>query len=264
MLHAWCRDGKRAPTVGALLFCIWLNSSAAGAQDCAADRIDEYARVESIYDGDTIRLNDQRIVRFIAINTPERAHGGQLSEPLAEEATQALRALLPIGSKVGLRYDAQRQDRHRRTLAHVFTAQGINLSAALLTQGHGFAIVVAPNAWQVDCYFGAERQARIARRGVWSQAYYAARSAETLPGETRGFVRIKGRVTGTGKSRKNIWLDMGTRIALKVPRTQLEYFTGLPLENLAGRDIIARGWVNFYNNKLRMTISHPAMLEILD
>jgi len=250
--------------VGALLFCALLTAQAAGAQECAADRIDERAVVEAVFDGDTIRLTDQRIVRFIAINTPEQAHNGQPAEPLAEQATQALRELLPVGSTVGLRYDIERQDHHRRTLAHVYTEQGTNLSAALIEQGYGFAIVVAPNTWQVDCYFRAEQQARTARRGIWLHAYYTAKPAATLPGETRGFVRIHGRVTNTGKSRKNIWLDMGTQIALKIPRTHLQHFAGQPIENLSGRDIIARGWVSFYNNKLRMTVSHPAMLEIQD
>lgn len=266
MLHGMCRNFKRAPQVGALLFCVTLSTQvlATGSRACAADRIDERATVQAVYDGDTIRLSDQRVVRFIAINTPELAHDTQPAEPFAEEAARALRERLPVGSRVGLRFDSERQDRHRRTLAHVFTEQGVNLSAMLIEQGYGFAIAVAPNAWQVECYFGLEQAAREARRGIWSHGFSAARPAAGIDIATRGFMRISGRVTNTGKSRKNIWLDLGSRVALKLPRAHLQSFAGLPIETLRGRDIIARGWVNFYNGKLRMTVSHPAMLEILD
>ena len=266
MLHAVCRTCKKAPHLGAFLLCALLGSPqlAVGTQACSADRIDEWATVQTIYDGDTIRLHDQRIVRFIAVNTPERARDAQPAEPFAEEATRSLRRLAPEGSRVGLRFDAERYDRHRRTLAHVFTDEGINLSAALIEQGEGFAIAIAPNTWQVECYFRRELAAREARRGIWLQPYYAPRPVTNLSSQDSGFMRIRGRVTHTGKSRKNVWLDLGSQIALKIPLTRLEQFSVQSPESLLGRDIIARGWVNFYNHKLRMTVSHPAMLEIME
>ncbi len=255
---------KKALILSAFLFLLLPFTATAKEHDCKADRIDEFAVVKEIHDGDTLRLTDNRNVRFIGVNTPELSHKDKPAEPLAEAAKKELQSLISPGSRVGLRYDNQPKDRHRRTLAHVFRDDGLNLTAELIKQGHGFAIVVPPNNWQMDCYFQTEQQARTYKKGIWSHAYYEPRHSSELSEDMRGFMLVRGLVTRIGKGKKNIWLDMGKRFSLKLNRNNIHYFDPVPIETLQGKQITIRGWVSYYNKKLRMSLSHPRMLEILE
>jgi len=262
MLHATCRFAKKAPWVGAFfVFGLLLAGRAAADAPCHAEHIDEWARVAAIYDGDTIRLGDSRIVRFIGINAPELSHDGRAAQPLARAARQDLMGMLPIGSRVGLRFDGERHDSHHRVLAHIFDHQGRNVSAALLRRGQAFAIAIAPNLWQSVCYFHQESLAREARRGVWDLAYYRPRSAATLDTREGGFYRVLGRIDHIGHSRRSLWLDMGPHFAVRIPRSRLGNFRTMPIDAWLNKIITVRGWARFYNHKLNMTITHPAMIE---
>ena len=264
MLHSGCRIYRKASWIGAffvwaLVFSAW--ARAGEVSFCAPDHIDEWARVGYLYDGDTIRLTDGRHIRFIAINAPELAHDGHDAQPLAEAAKTALAHLIPVGSRVGLRFDKERYGPHRRVLAHVFDSQGRNVSVALLRQGYAFAIAVPPNLWQSTCYFQQEARARADRRGIWGQAYYRVKDARQLHTREGGFYRVAGRVVHIGNSRRSVWLDMTRHFAVRIPRKQLRYFSAKLIDNLLGKVITVRGWARFYNHKLNLTLTHPAMLE---
>lgn len=255
--------GKKALLSSAFFFLFLAKTFSAHGADCAAAQVDAYARVSHVYDGDTLRLDDGRKLRFIGINTPELAKDNRPDEPLAQQARERLSALIPAGTKVALVYGKQHRDRHRRTLAHVFTLEGNNVSATLLSEGLAFAIVVPPNDGYVTCYFRIEQQARELNKGVWSHPYYYPADSDSLPGATRGFKLVKGKITRIGQSKKNIWLDMGNNFSLKLARKNLHYFTSMPVEQLNNKRISVRGWVSHYNDKLRMSLNHPAMMEIL-
>jgi micrococcal nuclease len=266
MLHDRCRIYKKASWFGAFFVCVLAFCGASHAEtqtDCTADHIDEWAEVGAIFDGDTLRLTDQRIIRFIAINAPELAHDGQDEQPLAEAAKLALSRLLPVGSRIGLRYDAERLDSHRRLLAHVFDQTGHNISARLLQQGYAFAIAISPNLWQSSCYFVQEATARTHKRGIWALTYYQPKLAGHLQTHEGGFYRVTGRVEHIGSSRRSVWLDMSKGFAVRIPRKQLQYFATQPIASLQNQVITVRGWARFYNHKLNMTLTHPAMIEIL-
>ncbi len=264
MLHSWCRIHKRASCIGAFFVWVLIFPTGVLASEitaCASDRIDEWAQVDYIYDGDTIRLEDGRHIRFIAINAPELAHDGREAQPLAEAAKMALSQLLPVGSRIGLRYDKEHYGPHRRVLAHVFDSKGQNVSAVLLRQGYAFAIAIPPNLWQSACYFHQEAMARAKLRGIWGLAYYQVKAASELHSREGGFYRVTGRVAHVGNSRRSVWLDMNQHFAVRIPRKQLPYFSAKLIDNIQGKVITVRGWARFYNHKLNMTLTHPAMLE---
>ena len=267
MLHGRCSriTLKRASWIGALFIWALLNPGFLYARqtDCATEHIDAWEQVEYIYDGDTIRLTDQRIIRFIAINAPELAHDGHAAEPLAAEAKAALARLLPIGSRVGLHYDREHADHYQRVLAHIFDSQGHNVSVALLREGYAFAIAVPPNLWQSSCYFQQEAIARAASVGIWGTPYYQPKLAQQLHTHAGGFYRVTGRVRHIGNSKRSVWLDMTQGFAVRIPRKSLQYFTAEPIDTLQGKVITVRGWARFYNQKLNMTLTHPAMLETI-
>src|SRR5690625_4153718 len=103
---------KKAPEAYALgaFFMLWLWSQPA-LSHCPADAEAPRERVQvaHIIDGDTVRLQDGRRVRFLGVNAPEAGRDGGPDEPLAEAAYALLAERIPPGQSIGLVYDASRK-----------------------------------------------------------------------------------------------------------------------------------------------------------
>jgi micrococcal nuclease len=266
---------KRASQWGALFITCLIFSSVAQARECPADRIHETAVVAKVVDGDTLKLEDGRLVRFIGINTPEMAKKGVPAEPFARQAKLAVKMLLEDSLRdgrtvVGLQYDAERKDRHGRTLAHIYLEDGRSVQADLLTNGLAAQIVVPPNQANKQCYREAELTARDSAKGVWS-GFYKPVAVEHLPRDTRGFRVISGRVIDIGESRQSIWLNFPRRqgesrregVAVRIHRKDLGYFRQWKPQDLKNRRIIVRGWMFPYKKQLVMRARHPLSIEII-
>ena len=251
-------------TLPAALLVLVACAGHATEQGCAADRTDERARVETIYDGDTIRLADGRKLRLIGLDAPEMGRNGAASQPYAEQARTRLQALLARQQFILLRYDAGRQDRYRRTLAHVYLEDGRSVTALLIEQGLATSLAVPPDLWNHTCYQAAEQRARAARRGIWSLPAYQPVESTALAADSEGFHRIRGRVTRVGESRKSIWLKLEGNVALRIARDDLHYFSTAPTQ-LRGRTLTVRGWPHTDSRGQRVVrVRHPAALELMD
>lgn len=243
---------KKAPNIGAFLLC------AAFLLAGAAQAAGYEARVASVVDGDTVTLagDERQSVRLIGINTPEKARSGEPGEPLADAATQALAAL--IGNKpVRIIPGPERQDRHGRLLAWV-EAGGRDAGLDLVRDGLAVVVAFPPNIARIEAYLGAERAARKAGRGIWGLPYYAPRDAHDADAIRPGFGFYRGVVTGTGESKKYMYLDMGPALSIRVTRANWRrYFRDDP-DAWVGRAIVVRGWVN---TDRKLEVHHPAMIE---
>jgi endonuclease YncB( thermonuclease family) len=148
-----------------------------------------YGQVVKVVDGDTVRIRHQPtpfssaefsgnlkdetiMVRIAAVDSPETAKFGQEGQPFGEEAKQfATKAVL--GKRV--RVKALAKDRYDRLLGTVRYDDGIagerDLSEELLRRG--LAVVYRQGGAQYDGrkseFEGLEREAKQARRGLWSQ-----------------------------------------------------------------------------------------------
>ncbi len=249
-----------------LLLCALLPAGAChGAEQCPPDHIDDQARVGFVFDGDTVRLSDGRRLRLLGINTPEVGHKqGEHSEPLAERARSALRALVAGSPWVGLRYDAQRTDRYGRTLAHLFLPDGTNIQRSLLDQGLATTLVVPPNLWSWKCYRAAEGKARRAQRGLWRLSRYQAVEAADLPARAHGYRIVSGLVQRVGESRHALWLNLKGRLAVRIDKADLPWFKELSLRRLRGHRVLVRGWLHPGRDELRLNVRHPSALRRLD
>jgi micrococcal nuclease len=117
------------------------------------------AVITEVIDGDTVRLADGRLVRYLGINTPERG------QPFYREATEANRRLVE-GRTVWLVLDVQTTDRYGRVLAYVWVGpQSINLE--LVRQGYANAYTSPPNLRYHQEILQAEREARQRGLGLW-------------------------------------------------------------------------------------------------
>ena len=245
----------------ASFFYVWLLvTPSALATECRLERYDEQVTVEKIFDGDTVRLTDGRHLRFIAINTPERARDSRPAQPLAEIAKQRLQTLLSADQTLHLRYDEERKDRHGRLLAHPFLSDGRNVTQHLIQAGLGFHITVPPNLLLLDCYRQAEQEARRHQRGLWQLAAYQPQQAHQLGKKDTGFMRVTGTVSRIGESRSAYWLNLGPGFALRMPKDDSANFP-FPASSLNNKTLTVRGWVYSTRRELRMNLRHPASIE---
>ena len=231
---------------------------------CPADHTSERVHVVHVYDGDTVKLQDGRRVRFIGINTPELEHKGKPVQPLAQAARTSLTSMLDVNNRtLLLQHGTQQLDHYGRVLAHAFLENGENVEAQLLRQGLATTLVVPPNTWGVHCYQALEEAARAEGSGLWALDNYQSHDVRSLPPDTRGFRVVKGRVTAIRRSRHNIWLDLEHSLTVQVPVKSLASFGTFNFDTLTDRVIEVRGWIKPDQNKPKVKVEHPAALVII-
>jgi endonuclease YncB( thermonuclease family) len=243
---------------------------------CPAEHVDEYSRVKYVHDGDTVHLEDGRKIRLIGINTPELARDSMPEQARAQAARAFLAKVLSVhGNRVGLVYGRERHDRHRRTLAHLFSPEGDNVQAQLLQQGLAAAIAHPPNLAYSDCYAQQEWAARCAGRGIWPDPEHAALRADDLGPGDRGFQRVSGRVERVSQSDRGVWLFMSD-LMIAIRDDDMDHFNRAALLSLQGRHLTVRGWLHpssrkksgkkSYHNRSAnyfMRIRHPSAIETM-
>jgi endonuclease YncB( thermonuclease family) len=255
---------KKAPRVGAFFILLaWL--SPASADSCSAPAAAEPIQVRYVHDGDSLVLGDNKKIRLIGINTPEIAHQNQPTQALAIKARDRLRQLLfQQGNRAQLIYGEQRQDRHRRNLAHLWLSDGRNLTAQLLREGLGWTIAVPPNIRYLDCYLESEKTARTASSGVWAHRDHLARDSRGLSLRDEGFQRVSGRIIRVNHGGGAHWINLEGRFALRIPDQDIEWFEKRPDRSWVGRKIEVRGWLYSAKGELRVNVQHPAALQFTD
>lgn len=235
-------------TLGVLLFGLSAIFNTAWA-DCVPKGAGEFAVVERIYDGDTLKLRDGRHVRILGVNAPEVDHGKEpTGQALGEQSRIATEAFLKANKQVRLFYDVQRVDRYGRTLAHVYDAKGTSLAANLLRKGLGFHVAIPPNLSLNDCLHGQESIARNKGLGIWSHSAWRALPAAKLTLEDTGFKRITGRVVSVSKA-QSIWLELDGPVAIKITPSDLKNFPATDWDTWKGRRVEVRGWVTERENR---------------
>lgn len=256
---------ERALRPGALfafwLLCLVLSPVRAG--ECLPFRADEWVETAHVYDGDTVRLKDGRKLRLLGINTPEIGYDGAPSEPLAQEARQALITLLDESPRLALRYEQERKDRYGRLLAHAFLPDRRNLQQLLLRRGLAASVAVAPNLANFECYLAVEREAQ--GRGIWQLPGYQGIETTALSAGATGFRLLRGKVVRVGESRKAHWLNLAGNVAARIDKQDLPRFAGrLDIRQLRGRTVKLRGWLYQVRGQARLNLDHPAAIEILE
>ena len=209
-------------------------------------------------------MRDGRRLRLLGINAPELAREGRPAEPLANQARQALQALLAGRQTVYVHNYGH--DRYQRVLAEVYLEpDGGHLGEALLRRGLARAIVVPPHWREDDCLWRAEAAARAQSLGLWGNPPLLS-SAATVADE--GFVLLRGRVESVSRSRHAVWIDLPGDVVVKVAERDWPHFDHENWQQWLGRDIELRGWLRSRRAKppfatLKMHLRHPAMMRWL-
>lgn len=157
-------------------FCNGLSLSALlclalGCDETGSTHDLEAALVASVVDGDTIRLDDGRTVRYIGVDTPEIAHNStQDDECYGPEATQ-FNSQLVQGKEVYLEYDEELTDHYGRTLAYVWLGTGAArrmVNEELLFRGYGDLLIIEPNSKYESRLNQALLSAQQREAGLWA------------------------------------------------------------------------------------------------
>jgi endonuclease YncB( thermonuclease family) len=252
---------KRASLVGALFF---LALPAQAANHCEPQQKLHWQQVEYVHDGDSLRLADRRKIRLIGVNTPELARDGRADEPLARAARDFVKKQIDRArGRVGLIYDDSRKDHYGRTLAHIFLPDQVNLTEQLLSNGLGSHIAISPNLDFNDCYAKAQQAARAKKRNLWEPARQRIKdlnNLKTLPG---GFQHVKGTVTRIGEGPKNLWLNFGKKLAIRIAKDDLIYFSQWHPATLLKKTIETSGWAYTAKTQKRLRVYHPSVIHVL-
>ncbi|HEY9410581.1 MAG TPA: thermonuclease family protein [Jiangellaceae bacterium] len=135
-------------------------------------------RVRWVYDGDTAQLQAEGPgphvtvtapvdVRLIGVDTPELRPTPQCH---AQEATDALRSLLPEDTRVLVAPDRESRDAYRRWLFYVWRADdALFVNHEIVAGGHGTAIRIWPNIAYLDQFRAAQADAEEAGLGLWAE-----------------------------------------------------------------------------------------------
>jgi len=252
--------------------------------------------VAGVVDGDTIELRSGRRVRLVQIDAPE----GDQGECYADEATDALRAILPKGTSVRLEADPRldQLDGYGRLLRYVVKGeQNVNLllvrrGAATVWFYHGDR-----GAYATALLRGAQR-ARAAGRGLWGACpgtpfdpLHAASTgtAEAPPPSTpvtcAGAISwrdaashvgeeatVQGPVVGTffaaGSNGQPTFLNLGrdypdpARVTVLIWGADRAKFPGPPEDLYAGRTICVTGTIETYQGVPEIEASSPGQIAI--
>lgn len=242
-------DTKKAPYgaffVSVIFIALALWPVSVWASNCELSD-GEWAELEYIYDGDTLRLKDGRKIRLLGVNTPELARktkaGKTPAQALSLNAKRAVESFFKDSKRLRLVYGSQRYDRYKRTLAHVFNTNGQSLEEDLLARGLAFHIVIPPNLRMLECFSAAQALARSKQRGVWSDKAWTPVAAADISAKDTGFRRVHGRIASI-KGSETWWLEFDGKLVLKLSSADRRVFSGYDWPALKGRQVEVSGWV---------------------
>ena len=214
-------------------------------------------RVKSVYDGDTIILENGERVRLLGINTPEIEGRFREDEPGGLAAKAWLKDQLKDG-KVFLEYDKEKQDHYQRSLAHLHLPDGKHINVALVENGLAAVSIVPPNLRHSRTLVRAQQKAEKAGLGIWSMPQYQSHPLSQIAKNNKGWQRFMGTPKSIKTSRKYTRLIFNEQFNIRIANDNLVLFPDL--ETYLGKSIEIRGWVSRTKQKYSMHIQHPSAL----
>jgi len=213
--------------------------------------------VKSVYDGDTLILENNQRIRLLGVNTPEIESRHRPGEPGGVAAREWLRNQVR-NQQVYLEYDQEKKDKYNRQLAHVFLSDGTHLNLELLKQGLAFMSIVPPNLRYADTFSNAQQQAEKQGLGIWREPGYQARPLDQIASGGRGWQRFTGIPKQFQQKRSFTYLILNDQVSVRIANDHLSLFP--VLEKYLNRNVEIRGWVSRRNNRFMISVQHPSAL----
>lgn len=123
--------------------------------------------VLNVIDGDTIKLSDGKVVRYIGINTPETKDKRKGIECYGKEAFEKNKELVE-GKEIRLEKDVSEKDKYGRLLRYVYV-DDIFVNDYLVREGYAYAVTYPPDVKYQKQFKEAQEEARENNRGLWKE-----------------------------------------------------------------------------------------------
>ena len=241
--------------------------SALAAEGCPSLPTERLAAVEAI-DGDTIALEGGGVLKLAGIEAAGSPGFGDSFQATA--ARGALESRI-AGRELGLVPVGPAADRYGRRHTQVFLPDGTWLQEALVGLGWARVHPVAGERACVVALLEAERQARAAGLGVWSDRRSGPRRADdpSLSQRSGLYEVVEGRVQSVGHGSYMVFLDFGRNyrrdFTAMIPAPVAERLAnaGIPSDSLKGRYVRVRGVIEESGGPA-IRIDDPVVLEVLE
>jgi micrococcal nuclease len=260
-----------------LLVVLSTVAMAAEGTSCAAGLTPGPTRtVVRVLNGETAALDDGTELSLIGALAPRAidldADPG--AWPAETAATEALRGLV-LGKSVELRFGGEHADRYGRVRAHAFLIEGEErrwVQRELVERGFARAYALAGSHVCAEALLAFERSAREASRGLWAEAAYQVRPADS-PAELlryrATFQLVEGKIIGVGQTRGTIYLNFdrnwrrGFSVSLRRDDSGLLAAYASNPKALEGRSVRVRGWIGERGGAPVIDLSAGGLVEIV-
>ena len=228
--------------------------------------------VKHVIDGDTIKLANERIVRYIGIDAPEMKRftltQGWIDDPqpFAQSAYEFNRSLVEDKS-VRLEFDVQKKDKYGRWLVYCFVGDNL-VNAKLLEEGYAMLYTKSPNVKYAELLVKSFRKAKDAQVGLWSKEHIIpAYNAKDFIGS---IATVRGRITDVEAEREVIKLNFGSKgervFNAVIFKEDLPYFINegiSPFKDYSGKEVKIFGLIKEYNNRPEIIIRDSSQIKII-
>jgi micrococcal nuclease len=230
-----------------------------------------HIKVIEVIDGDTVKLADGRLLRYIGIDTPEirlKQNNRFIyhPQPYALEAKKMNKRLVE-NKFVKIEFDVQKTDAYGRLLGYCFVGS-VFVNAKLVEDGYAVIYTMPPNVKYADFFALLQKQARQSKRGLWG-AYGLIEHTQAR--EYMHQIRtVKGRITAAHRTKKCILLyfDRKTKgeFKLVIFNNALKYFSAKgidPLNFYTNKTVEVSGRIKDYHGP-EIIVNSPADIQIID
>ena len=239
----------------------------------ACNQVDySQVKVLDVIDGDTIRLSNGRLLRYIGLDTPEvriKDKSGNFNyqpQPFSLEAKEFNRKLVE-GKSLQVEFDIEKTDRYGRLLGYCFSDQTF-VNAKLIEQGYGVISTIPPNLKYAEVFVTAQKKAREAKKGLWGSFSVVDHSqANQYINQIRS---VEGVVVNSYKSKKCVLLNFGKNykndFTVVIFNKVLSAFSREsinPVSFYIGKKIRVTGKIREYNGP-EIIVNSPYEIEVLE
>lgn len=229
---------KKAPKwVPFLLAGLLFSVNGFAQSDCGPHAAAQAVRVQYVFDGDTVKLDDGRKIRLAAINTPELGRDGAPNQPVALQAKKWVEQFTS-SQLLQFQLASRKRDRYGRSLGYLFDQSGQSLAQQLVARGLAFHVPYDGSLAFSDCLRRAESQARAKKRGVWGTAYWQPKEVTKLTKSDQGFRVVRGQVERIKKTSKGLWITLGGAVSVFVAKEK-----GVLPRLRVGSRVEVKGWL---------------------
>lgn len=228
------------------------------------------AYVSEVIDGDTVKLKNGRLIRYIGIDTPEISQklNGEWRlnpQPMSREAKKFNEAMV-LHNEVTIEYDIEKTDRYDRLLAYVYV-NGKMVNEQMVHEGFAFLLCIPPNNKHNERLHTALKDAYSKKKNIWKYADTHVIDSSRAHEYIGTLATVQGKILHVGKSKKASYLNFGsnykkdfTGVIFTGSKSQLPY--DFEISSLKGKNVRIFGMIKEYNGP-EIIINSPEQLQII-